>query len=173
MPDSTPATSCCRRRSRIRPEDTALTLAPAAGADRRGVDDPHSRAGWRTERLPRKPQDDRDATLAPILKKEDGLIDFSRTAAETWNRLRGFQPWPGAFTTFRGKTLPSMPCARPRAMHRCVRGSWLPAAAICCAGCGGGSALDLHEIQLEGKRRMSAREFLNGYPLKPGERLGA
>ena len=52
-----------------------------------------------------QPQDNAKATLAPILKREDGLIDFSRTAIETWNRLRGFQPWPGAFTTFRGKTL--------------------------------------------------------------------
>ncbi len=52
-----------------------------------------------------QPQDNSKATLAPILKREDGLIDFSRTAIETWNRLRGFQPWPGAYTSFRGKTL--------------------------------------------------------------------
>ena len=47
----------------------------------------------------------RQATMAPILKKEDGQIDFSRTAAEIYNRLRGFQPWPGAYTKFRGKNL--------------------------------------------------------------------
>ena len=52
-----------------------------------------------------RPQDNSQATLAPILKSEDGLIDFSRTATEAWNRLRGFQPWPGAFTRFRGKML--------------------------------------------------------------------
>ncbi len=47
----------------------------------------------------------RRRTLAPILKKEDGLVDFSRTAGEILNRMRGFQPWPGAYTKFRGKTM--------------------------------------------------------------------
>src|SRR5271169_1047249 len=51
------------------------------------------------------PQDHAQATLAPILKKEDGRMDFARGAEELFNRLRGFQPWPGAFTTFKGKTL--------------------------------------------------------------------
>jgi methionyl-tRNA formyltransferase len=53
-------------------------------------------------------QDHAQATLAPILKKEDGLIDFSRPATEILNRMRGFQPWPGAYTKFRGKNLASL-----------------------------------------------------------------
>ena len=49
------------------------------------------------------PQDNSQATLAPPLKKEDGRIDWSLSARKTYNRIRGLQPWPGAFTTFRGK----------------------------------------------------------------------
>src|SRR5260370_8540601 len=52
-----------------------------------------------------RPKDHAQATLAPILKKQDGLMDFSRSAPEIVNRLRGFQPWPGAYTIFRGHHL--------------------------------------------------------------------
>src|SRR6266536_1901383 len=93
-----------QREMSISAEDTAETLSPrlaAIGADLiietlRGL-----QAG---SMHPRK-QDDSQATLAPILKKEDGRIDFSRGAPEIYNRFRGFQPWPGAFTTFRGRGL--------------------------------------------------------------------
>src|SRR6266849_3465223 len=85
-------------------EDTADTLSPklaSIGADLmvetlRGVESGQVRP---------TPQDHSQATLAPILKKEDGRMDFSRSARDLFNRLRGFQPWPGAFTIFRGKTL--------------------------------------------------------------------
>ena len=83
---------------RINPEDTALTLAPRlaqTGAELMIA----TLAGLKNGTITPRPQDDTQATLAPILKREDGLIDFSRTAVEAWNRLRGFQPWPGAFTT--------------------------------------------------------------------------
>ncbi len=89
---------------RILPEDTALTLAPRlaqTGAELMIA----TLAGLKNGTITPRPQDDAKATLAPILKREDGLIDFSRSAAEAWNRLRGFQPWPGAFTSFRGKML--------------------------------------------------------------------
>src|SRR5947199_3165916 len=83
----------------IRPEDTAVTYAPRlaeVGADLivetlRGLED---------KTIAPVPQDHAQATLAPILKKEDGLVDFSRTAVKINNRLRGFQPWPGAYTQF-------------------------------------------------------------------------
>src|SRR3954453_256155 len=85
-------------------EDTAETVSPrlaAIGADLmvqtlRGLSEGTIRP---------EPQKSGEATLAPILKKEDGRIDFSRDARQIYNRLRGFQPWPGAFTTFRGKTM--------------------------------------------------------------------
>src|SRR5450759_4121758 len=88
----------------IGPEDTAETLGPklaSIGADLlvetlRGLDSGQVRP---------TPQDHSQATLAPILKKEDGRMDFARSAHDLFNRLRGFQPWPGAFTIFRGKTL--------------------------------------------------------------------
>src|ERR1700688_2804843 len=92
-------------------EDTAETLSPrlaAIGAELmietlRGLTD---------GTISPQPQKNDQATLAPILKKEDGRIDFSRSAHEIYNRLRGFQPWPGAFTTFRGKTL-NVTAAKP------------------------------------------------------------
>ncbi len=153
----------------IAPEDTAETLAPrlaAIGSDLimetlRGLD-----AGS----LQPHPQDHSRATLAPILRREDGLIDFRRTAAEVVNRLRGFQPWPGAFTSFRGKQLhlwaaKALPTtAAPGELS--VEGGRL------LVGCGEDTALELLEVQPEGKKRMAAPDFVHGYRPKPGERLG-
>ncbi len=88
----------------INPEDTAETLAPRLadmGADLLV----ETLRGLETGSIHPRRQDDSQASLAPILKKEDGLIDFNRTAEEILNRLRGFQPWPGAYTKFRGKNL--------------------------------------------------------------------
>jgi methionyl-tRNA formyltransferase len=118
------------------------------------------------------PQNDTEHTLAPILKKEDGHIDFHRSAQEIVNRLRGFQPWPGAFTQFRGKGF---------VMHAAsaVENTNIPPGELCVegdrllAGAGNNTAIELIEIQLEGKKRMGARDFLNGYRPQPGERLGA
>src|SRR6266478_4394107 len=86
----------------IAPEDTAETLAPrmaAIGAELM-VETLH---GLKSGTIHPKPQDNSQATLAPLLKKEDGRIDFHQPAPEIVNRIRGFQPWPGAFTSFRGK----------------------------------------------------------------------
>src|SRR6202521_261421 len=88
----------------IKPTDTAGTLAPtlaAIGADLMIDTLRELQAGG----IEARRQDHEKATLAPILKKEDGRIDFRRTAQEICTRLRGFEPWPGAFTTFRGKNL--------------------------------------------------------------------
>ena len=85
-------------------DDTTITLTPRlakTGAELMIT----TLAGLVNGTVHPQPQDNSKVSLAPILKKEDGIIDFSRTATETWNRLRGFQPWPGAFTTFRGKTI--------------------------------------------------------------------
>jgi methionyl-tRNA formyltransferase len=118
-----------------------------------------------------RPQDNSQASLAPILKKEDGLIDFSRTATEIYNRLRGFQPWPGAYTKFRGKSLQvvkAKPASRtvPPAELR-VEGDHL------FVGCAQNSSLEVLELQLEGKKRNPAQAFLQGYRPKPGETLGS
>jgi methionyl-tRNA formyltransferase len=122
-------------------------------------------------------QDDAKATLAPILRREDGHVDFARTAQTICNRFRGFQPWPGAFTYFRGKQLTL------HAISVCDAAPALAAGEIAIAGdaiagkklhtgCGAGTVLAIDELQPEGKRRMSALEFINGYHPKPGERFG-
>lgn len=153
----------------IAPEDTAETLAPrlaAIGSDLivetlRGLD-----AGS----LQPHPQDHSRATLAPILKREDGLIDFRRTAGEVVNRLRGFQPWPGAFTSFRGKQLHVW--AAKALTTTAAPGEITMEGGRLLVGCGEDTALELLEVQPEGKRRMAARDFVHGYRPKPGERLG-
>ena len=149
-------------------EDTAETLSPklaAIGAELmvttlRGLD---------SGTISPQPQNDDLATLAPILKKEDGRIDFSRSAQEICNRLRGFQPWPGAFTNFRGKGL-SITAAKAVEEH-VPQAALLVAEDRLFAGCGSDRAIELLEVQPEGKKRMSARDFVHGYRPKTGERL--
>src|SRR6266849_3034621 len=88
----------------IASQDTAVTLAPrmsAIGADLMV----ETLRGLQAGTVRAQPQDHAKATLAPILKKEDGRVDFQLTAQEILNRLRGFQPWPGAYTSFRGKNI--------------------------------------------------------------------
>ncbi len=119
----------------------------------------------------REKQDDSQATLAPILKKEDGLIDWSRPAQETYNRLRGFTPWPGAYTTFRGAQL-SIQRARPAAEGGGTQGSIKTEKHRLLVGCGNHSALEIFELQPAGKARMSAEAFLNGYRPAENELLG-
>jgi methionyl-tRNA formyltransferase len=155
----------------IAPDATAETLGPklaAVGADLMV----ETLRGLESGQVLPVPQDHAKAMLAPILRKEDGRIDFARAAKEVFNRLRGFQPWPGAYTTFRSKTLqvhkvrPSVSSVRLDPGEIAIEGMRLV------AGCGQGTALELLEIQMEGKRRMLAREFINGYHPKTGDHLG-
>ena len=154
---------------RIAPDDTAETLAPrlaAIGADLMV----ETLRGLESGAIQPRPQENSQASLAPILKKEDGLIDFSRPAAEIFNRIRGFQPWPGAYTKFRNKNL--------QILKAHTAGEAIPAAAMriqgdkLLVGCGQDSSLELLELQLEGKKRSSAHDFIQGYRPNPGERLG-
>jgi methionyl-tRNA formyltransferase len=120
-----------------------------------------------------KKQKDEQATLAPILKREDGQVDFARSAMEIYNRWRGFQPWPGAYTHFRGKKL---------ALHRMLpielRGEQSSPAEVrverdrLFVDCGGNSRIEIFEVQPEGKKRMPVADFLRGHQLKSGDRLG-
>src|SRR3977135_1632711 len=101
-----------QREMAIGTEDTAETLGPklaSIGADLMVK----TLRGLETGQVHPAPQDHAQATLAPILKKEDGRMDFSRSETDLFNRLRGFQPWPGAFTIFKGKTL-QVHRAKPR-----------------------------------------------------------
>ncbi len=119
-----------------------------------------------------EPQVDALATLAPLLTREDGLIDWSRSAEEIDRRFRGFQPWPGAYTTLRGKKL------IVHGMEPVEGVDGVPSSALrvvgesMFAGCGEATVLRLAEVQLEGKKRMAAAEFLRGFQIKTGEQLG-
>jgi methionyl-tRNA formyltransferase len=120
-----------------------------------------------------KTQDHSQATLAPLLEREDGRMDFAfRTATDLWNRWRGFQPWPGAFTMLDGKKLI---VHRLRIVEKSEPG--LPGEVRVESGrilvaCAADSWLELIEVQLEGKKRLGADEFLRGVALPPGTRLG-
>lgn len=120
-----------------------------------------------------RPQDHRLATLAPKLKKDDGRLDWSLTAEEIERRVRGLRPWPGAYTTLRGKNL-HLWGARPsseRAPGGTAPGSLIAGGGKISVACGEQSLLEIQEIQLEGRKRMSTRDFLNGVRLSKGERL--
>jgi methionyl-tRNA formyltransferase len=116
-------------------------------------------------------QNEAEATYAPVLKKEDGLIDWSRTGTQVYNRLRGFAPWPGAYTTFRRQQLLLLG-ARVAGDLRLSQGELRAEGRALFVGCGEHTALELLEVQLAGKRRMSAQAFLNGYQPFESERLG-
>jgi len=127
--------------------------------------------------IPRR-QDDSQASFAPMLKREDGRIDWARPAAEIYNRMRGFTPWPGAYTRFRGQTChiwgrpwqePASQLAGERAdlrpgalVHR--GGNWLVA-------CGTATLMVLTHVKMEGRKQISAIEFANGARLQTGEQF--
>ncbi len=154
----------------IMPSDTAETLAPRL-AESGAVLMVETLRGLQDGIIAPHPQDSSRASLAPILKKEDGRIDFSRSAAEIVNRLRGFQPWPGAFTSFRGKRL-ELIAARALSLGDLPQGELRFAEGKLLVGCGDRSSLEILEVQPEGKKRLSARDFANGSRLQPGAKLG-
>jgi methionyl-tRNA formyltransferase len=153
----------------IASQDTAITLAPRMAAIGANLMVETLR-GLRAGTIRAQPQDHAKATLAPILKKEDGRVDFQLTAQEILNRLRGFQPWPGAYTSFRGKNI-HIWSAQP-AERTLARAEILVESGRLIAGCGTGTALELLEVQLEGRKRMSSADFVHGHQPRTGEKLG-
>jgi methionyl-tRNA formyltransferase len=159
-----------QRETAIVADDTAETLAPrlaSMGADLIV----RTLQGLLADTVKPRAQNDAQASLAPILKKEDGLADFSRPAQDLVNRMRGFQPWPGAYTKFRDKNLQLLRAgvvdlAIPRSELKVADDRLL-------VGCGQSTALELFEVQLEGKKRTAASDFIRGYRLRPGEKLGS
>ncbi|HEY6351263.1 MAG TPA: methionyl-tRNA formyltransferase [Candidatus Angelobacter sp.] len=159
-----------QREMQILPRDTAITLAlrlAATGADLLL----ETLRGLEQGSIARIPQDHSQATLAPILKKEDGLIDFDRTAIEIHNRLRGFQPWPGAYTLFRSKNLKIIEARPSPEMLSVPKGELHAQNEKLFVGCGKGTALELVQMQPEGKKAITAREFMSGYRPKEKESL--
>ncbi len=120
-----------------------------------------------------RPQHDRDATFAPMLRKEDGLINWSDTAFVLERAIRGFQPWPNAYTRHQTQRLIVWRASGMRAeLSNAVPGEVVAAQGDdLIVKCGGETMLRLIEVQPEAKRRMSVRDFLNGTHLKVGERL--
>jgi len=115
-------------------------------------------------------QDDNLTSYAPMLKKEDGRLDWSRPADELHNLVRGLDPWPGAYTTLNGQLLKV-------ARTRVAAGSGAPGSVVAadqegvCVACGDG-LLVVGELQLPGRKRLAAADFLRGQPLPAGTRLG-
>jgi methionyl-tRNA formyltransferase len=160
-----------QRQIPIHPDETAVALSPRLaelGASLMVEALEQVDAG----RIKPTPQDHSLATLAPLLTKQDGQIDFSQTASEIYNRFRGFQPWPGVYTAFRRRQLQvtaarvgkPIPVVSPSTIF--VQGNEV------FFGCAAGTTLEVLEVHPEGKKRMSAREFLSGYRPQNNEILG-
>jgi methionyl-tRNA formyltransferase len=161
-----------QRELRIQPQQTAEDLFPLLATSGASLM-LQTLAGLEAGAIQPVPQDHAAASLAPILVREDALVDFAHPAAEIYNRWRGFQPWPGAYSYFRGKKLtlhrllpaqsatPDLPPA-----ELSVQGSRL------FVGAGAGTQLELLEMQLEGKKRLPVAEFLRGAAPHPHEVLG-
>jgi methionyl-tRNA formyltransferase len=157
-----------KAQTEIGPEENAIELGrrlAVMGADLLV----EALAGLAVGKIVPEKQDGSQATYAPLLKKEDGRIDWSQPAAAIHNRIRGLQPWPGAYAGLRGQTL-HLWRARPVEIF-----AGLPAGAIASVkplivACGTG-ALEILELQLEGRKRLPAAEFANGQRLRENELL--
>src|ERR1700730_12889284 len=116
-------------------------------------------------------QDPAEATLAPILKKEDGLIDWNWPAEKIVNRVRGFLPWPGAYTFFRdqgfhiwkARVAEEPGCGHPGRLRRFKKRLLID--------CGSEKGVEVIELQMEGRKRMPAEAFLNGHHVIDSEAL--
>ncbi|HJW99232.1 MAG TPA: methionyl-tRNA formyltransferase [Terriglobales bacterium] len=129
--------------------------------------------GLQSRSITPQPQDHTRASLAPILRKEDGQANFNLPAQRIHDRLRGFQPWPGCYTTFRGKKL-AIVSGKPGSRSRSADvGEITVDGELLSVTCGDNTALELLEVQPEGKRNMSAADFVRGYRPHTGEKLGS
>ncbi len=161
------------REVEIRDDDTTETLSKRLSSLGAELMVETLRRLDRGEIAPR-PQDHERATFAPMLRKEDGRIDWKLEAQAIAWRVRGLAPWPGASATFRGKLLHiwSAAPATARAPEGLEPGTLVAGGGELSVVCGGGTLLEVKELQLEGRKRLSARDFMNGVRLTPGEKLG-
>ena len=191
-----------RWETNIGPEETAVELAErlsVAGTDLMV----ETLQGLEAGKIKPQPQDNSRASRAPLLKKEHGQIDWNLPAQQIANCIRGFLPWPGCYTGFRGKKLqiwrarpapvqlsdqsrererpgnvpesnPSRPALRDeQAVNPPNPGQLLSAGNNFHVACGENTMLEILEVQLEGRRRMTAAEFLHGARPQGGERFQA
>ncbi|MEZ4336785.1 MAG: methionyl-tRNA formyltransferase [Sandaracinaceae bacterium] len=165
--DTGPVIACAR--TPIDPDETAGVLGPRLA--QLGADLLAKELGrWVDGAIEPVPQDHDAATLAPLLSKEDGRIDWSASARAVHDRVRGLSPWPGAFTSLGDVRL---------MIHRTTvaDGAGAPGEVLDASGdaivvaCGEG-AVAIRELQLAGKKRLEARAFLVGHPIAEGARMG-
>jgi methionyl-tRNA formyltransferase len=124
-----------------------------------------------------KVQNHAEASYAPMLKKQDGRIDWKRPAAEIYNRMRGFTPWPGAHTTFRGQSChvwgePVSKEGGAGMPSGAAPGTLFGAKNELFVLCGDATVLCVRLVQVEGRKTVKASDFANGARLKSGERFG-
>jgi methionyl-tRNA formyltransferase len=129
-----------------------------------------------TENIIPHPQDSAKASFAPPLKKQDGKIFWDLSAAQIYNRIRGLQPWPGAYCSFRGHAChvwgrPAPEIASMNAASTAPLGTIVPQDGDYFVVCGAETRLRLETLQMEGRKRVSAREFANGARFQPGDRF--
>ena len=155
----------------IAPEETAPELSQSlaeAGAPLMS----NTLRGLAEGKLMPRPQNNEEASYAPLLKKEDGRIDWKRPAQEIYNRMRGFTPWPGAYTTFRGQTCHLW--AEPfslRTLTGSAPGTIFREDTQVLIACGHATLLRLLSVKVQGRKQVSAVEFANGARLTEGERF--
>lgn len=176
-----------KRELAIGPEETAIELGPrlaTLGAELLIETLARLEAG----KIQRVPQDHASATLAPILERDHGRVDWQWPASVIHNRARGFQPWPGAWTIFRGQRFNVWRCrvantdslgpdnAQPKLDNGGAAASTPGSLAVegrrLYVQCGSGTRLELLEVQMEGRKRVDAAAFVNGQRLAPNETLG-
>jgi methionyl-tRNA formyltransferase len=160
-----------KAQTEIGPEETAVELGErlaAMGADLLL----ETLEKMETGTLTAEKQDNAEASYAPILKKEDGLVDWNWKASEIYNRSRGLLPWPGTYTTFRGQLLHLWKVKPANDRETGIPGSIRVRNRKLVVSCGNNSALELLEVQLEGRKRIPAEAFRNGQHLTDTEILG-
>jgi len=128
--------------------------------------------GLNEGRITPRQQDHETASLAPLLKREDGEIDWTRGAPEIYNRMRGFTPWPGAYTEFRGQTCHLLGRPVPGEASNEEPGTLLALRSALRVVCGAATILELSHVKVEGRKQISAMEFGRGARLHVGERFG-
>jgi len=155
----------------IAPEETAPELA-ASMAEAGAPLMLQTLRGLAAGNLIARPQNNDEATYAPLLKKEDGQIDWNRPAQEIYNRMRAFTPWPGAYTSFRGQTCQIS--AEPfslRTLTGSAPGTIFREDTQLLIACGHATLLRLISVKVEGRKQISAVEFANGSRLTERERF--
>lgn len=160
-----------RQELAIGPEETSPELAErlsGAGAELMV----ETLRGLQAGTLTGRPQDHTAASLAPMLKREDGRIEWGRPAQEIYNRMRGFTPWPGAYSAFRGQTCHLWGKPVSNQGNAEAPGTLTTAGGKVLVACGAATVMELTHVKLEGRKRISAAEFANGAHVRTGERLG-